>query len=76
MIKVYVIKTSQFTKKNGEIREYENLEECVNDLLKKENFGDFADDPLELVVSRPCAALSDVSGSSDYIVEIYDDWRE
>ena len=64
-MRVLVKKTSESSFK--EIREYENLEECVDTLFENECFGSFTP---EIVISE--ADYLDCK----YLVEIYDTWRE
>lgn len=71
-MKAYVFKTSEYSKK-GEVKEYKNLEDCVDDLLANEDFHGY--EP-ELVVSKPNSITSEIGRSCDYEVEIYDTWRE
>ena len=73
MIKVYVKKTSEWNW--NEVREFENLEEAVNVLLSDRNeFSYFNSDPLELIISKPMS--DDPFKDCDYVIELYDDWRE
>ena len=72
-MKVYVFRTSEFYGKNGEVREYKSLDDCVADLLTNEDFKGWSP---ELVVSRPDDITPDIGKSCDYEVEIYDSWRE
>lgn len=76
-MKVFVTRSSGFIS-DGQAREYENLEECVNTLLEKENYGKF--EP-ELVISKPATLtklgfLPGMEKDCEYVVEIYDTWRE
>ena len=70
MIKVCVTKTSDSHK---EVRKYKDLTECVEQLLSKENF---YDDSPSVIVSRPDICTPKEMRDCDYVVEIYDDWRE
>lgn len=69
---VFVTRSSGWSSE-GEIREYKDLDECVETLLKTEDFGKFAP---ELIISRPDDLLPERAKSCDYEVEIYDTWRE
>ena len=71
-MKVFVTKASKW-RRDGEVREYESLEECIKTLLKTEDFGKFAP---EVIVSEPDDFLLDNHKECDYEVEIYDTWRE
>ena len=71
MIKVCVTKTSDW--KFAEVRKYKDLEECVEQLLSKENFYDSSP---SVVVSHPDDCIPKEMRDCDYVVEIYDYWRE
>jgi len=71
MVKICITKTSNLDFE--EIKEYENLEACVNNLLKQ---GLFKNTTPELVISKPQDYMSKESADCDYVVEIYDTWRE
>lgn len=63
-----MIRVSRTSKYNeSELREYEDLKDCVDTLLGME-FGTW--DP-ELIISRPKKP-----DDCEYCVEIYDTWRE
>ena len=71
-MKVFVTRSSGWSSE-GEIREYKDLDECVETLLKTEDFGNFEPG---LVISRPDDLRPEREKSCDYEVEIYDTWRE
>ena len=70
-MRFFVTRSSEW-RSDGEIREYDNLEECIETILNTENFGMFAP---ELIISRPDDFLKK-SEKCDYEIEIYDTWRE
>ena len=57
----------------ADIREYKSLDECVKELLNPELYPQFHP---EVVVSRPQDWQSEKVQRCDYVVEIYDTWRE
>lgn len=69
-MKAYVYRTSTYDYK-GEIVESENLETLCRSLLKPEMF-DGKEDLLRLVIMPPEEDCTEY----DWLVEIYDDWRE
>ena len=69
-MKILIEKTSDRNFKY--IQEYNSLEDCVNELLDSK----FIDISPELVVSRPDKWNSDEEQECQYVVEIYDTWRE
>jgi len=72
-MKVYVRKTSDAFG-TGTVREYADLDECIETLLSFENFGGWYP---ELIVSRPDdITLKVCPEKCEYEVEIYDSWRE
>lgn len=71
-MKVFVTKSSRWIPE-GEVREYIDLDECIETLLSTEDFGKFAP---EVIISRPDDYLPEKAKSCDYEVEIYDSWRE
>ena len=75
-MKILVKKTSEYS--FAEIREYDSLEAAVNALLSdRDAFVYHNEDPLELIISKPCGGRCKGSETScDYVIEIYDDWRE
>lgn len=74
-MKVFVSKTSEYTK--GEVMEFSNLEEAVNKLLSdRDAFQCFKSDPLELIISKPYIKSPEEHKDCDYVIELYDDWRE
>lgn len=70
-IKVYISKASNWS--FCEIRNYNSLEECVEELLSGDYY--FNNSP-ELVISKPEDWMSNKAKECDYVVEIYDTWRE
>lgn len=70
-MKICVTRTSDFN--YDEIKEYDNMEQCVEELLNPELYGQFAP---EVVVSKPAGWHPVPVRKCDYIVEIYDTWRE
>lgn len=69
--------------KGGEIAEFKNLEECCNHLMDTEDFSGTMDFRLpRLIISRPrdykthCHNLPGDCSDCDYIIEVYNDWRE
>lgn len=71
MVKICVTKTSDRFFKY--IQEYNSLEDCVNELLDARQS---ANNQPELVVSRPNKWNSEEEQECQYVVEIYDTWRE
>ena len=71
-MKFFVTRSSKW-RKDGEVREYDNLDECIETLLNTEDFGSF--EP-ELIISRPDDFYPEKSKECDYEIEIYDTWRE
>lgn len=75
-MKILLKKTSNYS--FSEIREYKDLEEAVNTLLTDRSaFAYLNGDPLELVISKPYEKWYKADElTCDYVIEIYDDWRE
>ena len=77
-MKILLKKTSEYS--FSEIREYKDLEEAVNVLLSDRSaFQYHNSDPLELIISKPYEKYyrsGDEELTCDYVIEIYDDWRE
>ena len=77
-MKILVRKTSEYS--FSEIREYKDLEEAVNALLSDRSAFEYHNsDPLELIISKPYEGhykAGDKALTCDYVIEIYDDWRE
>lgn len=71
MVRICITKTSDWTYVS--VKEYESLEACVNEFLVPDLFGNF--NP-ELVISRPDDCAPREASDCDYVVEIYDTWRE
>ena len=72
-LKILVTKSSKW--RWQEIRNYSSLEECVEELLS----GDyFINNAPELVISKPGDWMPEGKRNCDcdYVVEIYDTWRE
>ena len=70
-MKICVTRTSDGSYQ--EIKEYDNLDQCVEELLTYELYGRYAP---EVVVSKPADWKSASVKECDYVVEIYDTWRE
>lgn len=70
-IKCFIERTSEYSW--YDVRTYDNLEDCVNDLLDHECYNN---DSQELVISKPQKWKREEAQSCDYCVEIYDTWRE
>ena len=70
-MKILITKTSDWD--HEEIKEYENLESCVEELLSQDEL--YYNNTPEVVVykKRPWPKYEQ---DVDYIVEIYDTWRE
>ena len=77
-MKILLKKTSEYS--FSEIREYKDLEEAVNALLTDRSAFEYHNsDPLELIISKPYEKrykADDEALTCDYVIEIYDDWRE
>jgi len=71
-MKVFVIRSSQWSEE-GEVREYNDLDECITTLLETEDFGKFAP---EIIVSKPDTLTPEKGRMCDYEIELYDTWRE
>ena len=71
-------KTSEYS--FSEIREYKDLEEAVSTLLSDRSAFQYqSSDPLELIISKPYEKwykADDEALTCDYVIEIYDGWRE
>lgn len=71
-MKIAITKTSDWD--YCEVKEYNSLSECVEELLNNnENFPHFSP---EVVVSHPDDITPKKGQGCQYIVEIYDTWRE
>lgn len=72
-IKVLVEKSSSLIYRD--IREYDGLEECLDDIFKNWENKKFYP---EVVVSKPDPRVysNEITETCNYIVEIYDTWRE
>jgi len=75
-MKILITKTSD--RNYSELKEYDSLERCVEECL---NLNDDSNDIPEVVISRPKDYGNWYKGNTeilqcDYIVEIYDTWRE
>ena len=76
-MKILLKKTSEYS--FSEIREYKDLEEAVNALLSDRSAFEQNSDPLELIISKPYEKwykADDEALTCDYVIEIYDGWRE
>ena len=73
-MKAFVHKTSSIRSK-GQIMESENLETLCNSILDMQDFGGFAP---EIVVSKPDMdhPYDEREKQCDWVIEIYDDYRE
>ena len=71
MVRIYITKTSDWNYRN--VKDYENLEACVNELLASDAFHDSSP---ELVISKPDDCVPKEADDCDYEVEIYNTWRE
>ena len=73
-MKAFVHKTSGL-RSQGEIMESESLETLCNSILDIQDFGEF--DP-EIVVSKPDKdyPYDEREKQCDWVIEIYDDYRE
>lgn len=70
-MKILITKTSEW--KYEEVKEYENLESCVDELLSRNEL--FGNNAPEVVACKKRPWLEN-EPDVDYIVEIYDTWRE
>ena len=70
-MKICITRTSDYGYK--EIKEYKSLDECVKELLNPDLYPKFA---AEVVVSKPNDWDPPKSKECEYVVEIYDTWRE
>lgn len=72
-MKMLIEKTSDWGYK--EIKEYDSLESCVEEILSNKEL--FPGNEPEVVVSKPNDAWTPREAQDcDYVVEIYDTWRE
>ena len=73
-MKAFVTKSSEFIYQ-GEIRESETLEMLCSSLLDTEDFNGFKE---ELVISKPDMdhPFDEREKECDWVIEIYDDYRE
>lgn len=65
---IYVYRTSNWVMK-GTIRQFNSLDECIN-TLEEETHNE------EYVIRKVPSYLRDCAKNSEWIVEIYDDYRE
>ena len=70
-MKICITRTSDYGYE--EVKEYKSLDECVKELLNPDLYQKFAP---EVVVSRPYDCIPPKSEEYEYVVEIYDTWRE
>lgn len=70
-MKICITRTSDYGYK--EIKEYKSLDECVKELLNPDLYQKFAP---EVVVSKPSDCVHPKGKEYEYVVEIYDTWRE
>lgn len=60
--------------REGKVKEYDNLQDCIDNLLDTEDFGGFEPG---VIVARADDMTKDKSGEEcDYEVTIYDDYVE
>ena len=71
-MKVYVNRSSNGFN-DGNVREYDSLENCVETLLETEDFHGWSH---ELIIAKPDDITPDIGKDCKYTVEIYDSWRE
>ena len=72
-MKILIEKTSDW--KYKEIKEYDSLESCVEELLNNKEL--YANNEPEVVVSKPNDSWTPCEARDcDYVVEIYNTWRE
>ena len=72
-MKVYVERSSDPWGK-GTVREYADLDECIETLLATEDFGKWYP---EIIVSRPDdITVKKIGEKVEYEIELYDSWRE
>ena len=71
-MKVYVVRTSG-SWFEGEVREYRDMKECIDEILEKEDFGKFEPG---IIVYKTGDMDPENARKCEYMVEIYDDWRE
>ncbi len=72
-MKVFVTRASKWLP-DGEVREYKDLNECVETLLSNEDFKGFA--PGVIISRIDDIILPERAKSCDYEVEIYDSFIE
>jgi len=71
-MKIFVTKSSEW-RKDGEVKEYDNLKECIETLLNTEDFGEFEPG---LIIKKPDDFYHEKTKECDYEIEIYNTWRE
>ena len=72
-MKVFVRKASDLWRK-GQVKEYENLQDCIDTMLETEDFGKFNPG---VIVEKADDMTKDESGEAcEYKVIIYDTWIE
>lgn len=65
---IYVYRTTDSVI-DGSIRQFNSLDECINKLEEETHNGEY-------VVSKGSSYPRDIAKDSEWIVEIYDDYRE
>lgn len=71
-MKIFVTRSSEW-RASGTVKEFEDLDSCINTLLETEDFGDY--EP-EVIVSKVSNPMFEKEKECEYAVEIYDTWRE
>ena len=72
-MKVFIYRTSEFFEKRDRVEEFANLDECFKKLFDTEDFGGYEK---EFVISKPNKYTDKMGKDCDYVIEIYDSWRE
>ena len=74
-MKAFVHKTSDIRRSNGKIMESESLETLCNSIIDLQDFGCFQP---KLVISKPdmVHTYDEREKQCDWVIEIYDDYRE
>lgn len=72
-MKVFVRKASDWWRK-GQVKEYENLQDCIDILLETADFGSF--DPWVIVAKADDMTKEKCGETCEYEVIIYDTWIE
>lgn len=73
-MKVFVRKASDPWRKKGQVKEYENLQDCIDTLLETADFGSLEPG---VIVRKADDMTNDICGEAcEYEVTIYDTWIE